>query len=59
MTITKAIVRSWARLGQRATFFGIAMPEIAKEKEDLMVLTADLAILSNLDRFAAQYPEKF
>lgn len=59
MNITKAVIRSWSRLGQRATFFGIAMPEIAEAKDNLMVLTADLALLSNLERFAAQYPDKF
>jgi len=59
MKVTKGLIRSWSRLGQRASFFGIAMPEIAKETDDLMVLTADLAQLSNLDRFSAQFPDKF
>ncbi len=59
MNITRGKVRSWARLGQRATFFANAMSEIAKENDDLMVLTADLAQLSNLGRFAEQYPDKF
>ena len=59
MEITKAFIRSLSRLGQRAAFFGIAMPEIAKEQDNLMVLTADLAQLSNLERFSAQYPDKF
>lgn len=59
MRITKASVRSWARLGQRATFFAMAMPEIAKGNNDLKVLTADLAQLSNLERFAKTYPDKF
>ena len=59
MNITKGKVRSWTRLGQRATFFANAMPEIAKENDDLMVLTADLAQLSNLGRFAEQFPDKF
>lgn len=59
MNITKGQIRSWARLGQRATFFGIAMPEIAKVKDSLMVVTADLAQLSNLNRFAEQFPNKF
>lgn len=59
MNITKGLVRSWSRLGQRATFFGIAMPEIAKEKDDLMVVTADLAQLSNLNSFAEKFPDKF
>lgn len=59
MGISKAIIRSWSRIGQRATFFGIAMPEIAEKKENLKVLTADLAQLSNLERFSVQYPDKF
>ena len=46
-------------MGQRATFFGIAMPEIAKNNEDLMVVTADLAQLSNLMSFSEKYPDKF
>lgn len=57
--IKKSTVRSWSRLGQRATFFGIAMPEIAEKYYNLMVLTADLSQLSNLDRFAARYPDQF
>ena len=59
MNITKGQIRSWSRLGQRATFFGIAIPEIAKDKEDLIVVTADLAQLSNLTKFAEQFPDKF
>lgn len=59
MNVTKGLVRSWSRLGQRATFFGIAMPEIAKEKSDIMVVTADLAQLSNLTKFEEQFPDKF
>lgn len=46
-------------LGQRGTFFGIAMPEIAKEKDNLKLLTADLSLLSGMDRFIKSYPEKF
>ena len=59
MAITKAVIRSWSRLGQRATFFGIAMPEIVEADNDVIVTPADLAILSNLDRFAAKYPDNF
>ena len=59
MNITKGLVRAWSRLGQRAVFFGVAMPEIAKENDDLMVVTADLAQLSNLIKFKEQFPDKF
>ena len=59
MKVTKGLLRSWSRLGQRATFFGIAIPEIAKGNEDVMVVTADLAQLSNLTGFAEKYPDQF
>ncbi len=59
MSITKGLIRSWSRLGQRGTFFAIAMPKIAQVKSNLMVVTADLAQLSNLNRFAEQFPDKF
>lgn len=59
MSISKGQVRLWSRLGQRGTFFGSAMPELAKENENLMVLTADLAQLSNLTSFAQRFPEQF
>lgn len=59
MSITKGQVRSWSRLGQRATFFGVAIPKLVKENSDIMVVTADLAQLSNLNRFADQFPDNF
>lgn len=52
-------IRTWARLGQRGAFFAIAMPEIAAEKDNLKLLTADLALLSGMDRFVKAYPDKF
>ena len=57
--INKATIRSWSMLGQRGTFFGIAMPEIAKNKDNVKLLTADLSLLSGMDRFIKAYPDKF
>ncbi len=57
--VTPVNIKTWARLGQRGAFFGIAIPEIAAEKENLKLLTADLAILSGMDRFIKSYPEKY
>ena len=57
--ITRANIRAWARLGQRGAFFGIAMPDIAESKENLKLLTADLSLLSGMDRFISKYPNKF
>ncbi|MGN0605352.1 MAG: transketolase family protein [Oscillospiraceae bacterium] len=59
MIVSRQNIRKWSMLGQRGTFFGEAMLDIAKSKDNLMVLTADLALLSGLSRFANEYPEKF
>lgn len=59
MKVSRANIRAWSRLGQRGSFFGVAMPDIAKEKDNLKLLTADLSLLSGMDRFIASYPEKF
>lgn len=57
--VTSASIRTWSRLGQRGSFFGVAMPQIAEEKENIKLLTADLAILSGMERFQKAFPEKF
>ena len=59
MKITPVNIKTWARLGQRGAFFGIALPEIAENKDNLKLLTADLAILSGMDRFEKKYPNQF
>lgn len=59
MKVSGANIRAWSRLGQRGSFFGIAMPEIAETKENLKLLTADLSLLSGMDRFITNYPDKF
>ncbi len=59
MNYTVANIRAWARLGQRGAFFGIAMPEIAEQKDNLQLLTADLALLSGMERYENKFPEKF
>ncbi|BBF42111.1 transketolase, C-terminal section [Lachnospiraceae bacterium KM106-2] len=59
MKINSVGIRTWSRLGQRGAFFGIAMPEIAKDMDELKLLTADLSLLSGMDRFIGMYPEKF
>lgn len=59
MKIRSVGIKTWSKLGQRGTFFGIALPEIAKEKENLKLLTADLSLLSGMERFIKAYPDKF
>lgn len=59
MVVKASSIRTWSRLGQRGSVFAIAMPELAKEHENLKLLTADLALLSGMDRFVAAEPDKF
>ena len=59
MNVKSSTIRAWSRLGQRGSVFAIAMPEIAKENNRVKLLTADLALLSGMDRFIAACPDQF
>lgn len=59
MEITSMNVKMWSRLGQRGTLFGVALPELARSCENLRVVTADLGLLSGLDRFKTANPDKY
>lgn len=59
MRINALKVNSWSRMGQSATFFGVAMMEVKKKHENLIAMTADVARFSGLNRFARMYPEDF
>jgi len=50
---------TWSRLGQRGSIFGMALPEIAQKNEQLRVVTADLGLLSGLDRFKKAFPNQY
>ena len=54
--VNRIIARGWSRLGQRGTVFGVALPELVAEDSDVLVLTADLQLLSGLDRFQREFP---
>ena len=58
-SITPTDIRTWSMLGQRGTVLAVAMEEIAAAKDNLKVVTADLALLSGLNRFANAHPDKF
>lgn len=58
MVIDEKKSSMYARIGSRAAF-GMAMFEMAKEMDELMVLTADTSTSAGLDRFKKKYPEKF
>ncbi len=56
--IKKANARLWSRLGSRATY-GMAINELAKERSDFYVMSADLCSSSGLSQFSKAFPERF
>lgn len=56
--IKKSKVKLWSRLGARATL-GQAILEVAKERDDFYVMSADLAQSSGLVRFCEEFPDRF
>lgn len=57
--INRMTARTCSMLGQRGSIFGLAALDIAKEDEKFLLLTADLATLSGMDRYIKSYPEQF
>lgn len=51
MQIDSRTARVYSRLGQRGAIFGIAINDWAAQDEKMIVLTADLATLSGMDRY--------
>ena len=58
INITGKNVKTWSTIGARPTY-GLAVMELAKHHEDLIVVTADVSTSAGLDRFRKTYPEKF
>ena len=58
MNITDRNIKMWSTIGARATF-GLAALELAKEIDNLMVLTCDVSTSAGLDRFRKTYPDKY
>lgn len=50
--------RVLALLGQRGTF-GTIVTELAENNEEIVVLSADLARVSGLDKYIKKYPDRF
>ena len=51
--------RTYSRLGQRGAIFGMACCDAAKDDPLFILLTADLAQLSGMDRYVKMFPEQF
>jgi transketolase len=58
MIINERNIKVWSTIGSRATF-GIAALELAKEIDNLMVLTCDVSTSAGLDRYRKTYPDKY
>jgi transketolase len=58
LTITASTARQWSRIGSRG-MYGQAILDLAESRTDLVVLSADLANSSGLDRFRKAYPDQF
>lgn len=57
--INRMTARTCSMLGQRGSIFGLAALDAAKEDEKFVLLTADLATLSGMDRYIKTYPDQF
>lgn len=58
LAINPGNARTWSMLGSRGTF-GVSIQDAAPNFSDVLVLSADLAVSSGLDRFRTNYPDKF
>ena len=58
MNINDRNIKIWSTIGSRATL-GIAALDLAKEIDNLMVLTCDVSTSAGLDRFRKTCPEKY
>jgi transketolase len=56
--ITDKNIKLWSTVGPRATF-GLVLLEIARYREELLVVTADVSSSAGLDRFAKTFPDRF
>lgn len=59
MTIDNRNSKIYSRLGQRGAIFGMAALDIASKDEKFVLMTADLATLSGMDRYIRTYPRQF
>jgi transketolase len=58
MIFNERNIKIWSTIGSRATF-GITALELAKEIDNLMVLTCDVSTSAGLDRYRKTNPEKY
>jgi transketolase len=55
----KINVKLLSMAGQGGSAFGITLMELMKERDDIMVLSADMSTPAGLDKFKTAYPDHF
>lgn len=45
--------------GQAASIFGAFLPELSEQRDDIIVLSADMSTPAGLDKFKSQFPGRF
>ena len=58
MLINEKTIKLWSSIGPRATL-GLAINELSKNHNDLVVLTCDVSTSAGLDRFKKANPDKY
>ncbi len=58
MVINPALIKAYARMGQKGAAAGIGMMELAKQDPDMRVVVADSVAIASLDRFYNNYPNQ-
>lgn len=57
--LNKRNARSWSIMGINPSVWSIGFNEVAEQKQNIAVITADLSRFSGLERMAAKYPDMF
>ena len=58
MIIDNNKIKLWSSIGSRASF-GLAAFELAKNNNNLMIVTADVSTSAGLDRYKKKYPNNY
>lgn len=58
MAVNPALIKAYAKMGQKGAAAGIGMMELAKKDPNMRVVVADSVAIASLDRFFANYPER-
>lgn len=58
MAINPALIKAYAKMGQKGAAAGIGMMELAKRDSDMRVVVADSVAIASLDRFYTNFPDR-